>query len=175
MKTEVAILLLAFSLCGCGQKTDPKIAVLEARITALENKSADLQNQLLAIPAPQKYPERVSPAPSQPVTRVMSDAIEIPAAKAQPNVISISGRVTEQNDVWWKWAYVMVVANTNNVPVSFDANIQFLDKDGFVVSEKEEYNLTLRANLTNRISSFDMIDVAPASTIKNIKAVIVPK
>ena len=171
------LVLTTLAVAGCNQtdtrteKLEARITALEARITTLETKSADLQQQIAAAPAP----SRPAPAEQAVVTRTVSSDVGIPMQRPGVRVVSLSGRVTEMNDVWWKWSYLLVVANTNDEAVTFDANIQFLDRDGYVVQEKQEYGLNLQPNCTNRITGYDMINPGPAAQVKSLKGITTVK
>ena len=167
MKYITILTLTAALLCGCSNKQE------DARLTALEKAVKELGDKIDALPAPTKSDEQ----PRATRTRTVSGDLDVPKHRAPlaPKVVSITGRVTEQNNVWWKWAYVLTVANTNDAAIVFDANIQFLDKDGFVVSERMDYDVSVGPMLTNKVAGFDLINVRPASTVKSLKAVTIPK
>lgn len=150
---------------ACGPKADPRIGELESRLGKMEARVVDLEARI-ALDASLK---RVS-APSV-VTRVESP-VTTPAQAAAPSVIAVTGRVTEQNSTWWKWSYILSVANTNDGPLVFDARIQFLDADGFVVDQNDLNGLTLGGHLTNRIAGYALINTGPAAKVKNLKALV---
>ena len=175
MKKNILIITASALLCGCSKPTatpqsDPRLEKIEAKLSALETNIAIIQNQLDSSVIARRPAESVSRAT---VSRVVSGDLDTPPQAPVQNVtvVNISGRVTEQNSTWWKWSYLLVVANTNEAPIHFNATIQFLDKDGFVLDEDNEYDLSLGAKLTNRITGYKLITSLPASQVKNLKVI----
>ena len=50
------------------------------------------------------------------------------------HVVSVQGRITQQNDVYAEYAWKVTVRNDSSEPGDFVGDVHFLDKDGFEVS-----------------------------------------
>ena len=58
-------------------------------------------------------------------------------------IVSIDSRVTEKNDLWWKYAWKLVLRNKVSVSAAFRATIEFQDKDGFIISDDTARDLVV--------------------------------
>ena len=61
---------------------------------------------------------------------------ETAAAESQTEaveIVDISTKVTEQNNVWWKYAWNLTLKNNTDREKSVRAEIKWLDAEGFVV------------------------------------------
>lgn len=104
-----------------------------------------------------------------------------PASSSTPRIdenlkiLDISTKVTESNDVWSKFAWRLTVENDGQAPSSFDATIDFLDKDGFVVDEDESNNLGLQPHQKDTFTGFKLIEAASVSKVAKVSAKIQPQ
>ena len=74
-----------------------------------------------------------------------NQAIQIPQAY-DLQAVSIATKVTEQNDAYQKFAWVLKVKNSADSGRSFTAKIQWLDADGFIVDDDIAYDLIIGAD-----------------------------
>lgn len=91
--------------------------------------------------------------------------------KSRCVVSSVDTKITEQNSVWWKFAWKATIKNNTDNSISTGVLVKFLDKDGFVVDEDREYGVVVPANSEKTISEFALIDVSVAGNVKTVQAV----
>ena len=87
-------------------------------------------------------------------------------------VIDVSTKVTEQNTVWWKYAWVLNLKNNTSQDRSVTAEIKWLDADGFVVDQATEWSLEVPANSEETFNGFSLITANVAPTIQTVEAEI---
>jgi hypothetical protein len=78
-------------------------------------------------------------------------------------IISIDTRVTEANNVWSRFAWKLVMKNTANYPLRFDATIEFQDKDGFIIDTNTAHGLFISPRAQDAFTGYALIkaDGAP--------------
>jgi hypothetical protein len=91
--------------------------------------------------------------------------------KARCVVFSIDSKVTEQNSVWWKYAWKATLKNNSESAISTDVTVKFLDKDGFVIDEDREYNVVVPAGSEKLVSEHALIDASVAANVKSVSAI----
>lgn len=94
-------------------------------------------------------------------------APEVPTSPAF-EIVSVDGRVTEANDSWSRFAWRLTVRNLSERSVSFDATIEFLDADGFVVDDDREYGLGLAAGEERTFTGHTLITAAAARNVEQV-------
>jgi hypothetical protein len=87
-------------------------------------------------------------------------------------IIDISTKVTEQNSVWWKYAWNLTLKNNTNKDKSVRAEIKWVDTDGFVVDSHTEYSLSVPAGEEKTFNDFALVSTPGASDVDGIKAEI---
>ena len=92
--------------------------------------------------------------------------------ESEPVVLNITGRVTESNELWWRWAFAFSIGNPAPYPVTKNAEVRFLDKDGYIVATENEYRLKVSAFSTNRFSGFQLVHLPGASSVKSISVIL---
>lgn len=85
-------------------------------------------------------------------------------------IVSVDGKVTERNDVWWKYAWQLTLHNTTESPVVVDATIEFADKDGFPVDDDREYGLSIEAGETKTFTGYTLVETSVAPNIERVGA-----
>jgi len=110
---------------------------------------------------------------------VVSDTnTEQPAAteqEAQPQqksieIMDVSTKVTEQNSVWWKYAWVLTLKNNTTRDRSVTAELKWVDADGFVVDSATEYSLTIPAGEEKTFNDFALISTPGSADVEGIQA-----
>lgn len=135
-------------------------AALEARLTELESQVAKLATRVAALEAPKAVVPTATPTP-----------LAAPKAAAPDyEILSIDSRVTESNDVWWKYAWILEVANHGTNDILFNAEIQFQDADGFVIDTARAYDLYLPAGETDQFSDYILISMPGAANVAKFNA-----
>jgi hypothetical protein len=67
-------------------------------------------------------------------------------ARAKPlEILDVASRITESNTVWSRFAWKLTVKNLTAATQTFEATIEFQDKDGFIVDSDSERGLALTA------------------------------
>ena len=87
-------------------------------------------------------------------------------------VVSISMRVTERNQIWWRYAWRLTIRNTTRASVSLDATIEFHDSGGFVIDDDTEYGLTIKAGAQETFTGFALINLPGARNVQSVIAKI---
>lgn len=135
-----------------------RIANLEARITQLEQRLAMLESSQLL---------RTLPLPHQ----QMSSFSEITTDNANLFIIvSIDTRIIESNDSWSKIAWKLVLKNLTDTAMAFNAYIEFMDKDGFLVDDTLEPNLLLSARNEQAYTGNTLIDSSLIGSVVTVQA-----
>jgi hypothetical protein len=117
------------------------------------------------------YDQAERPSPD---TRAQELLLNNPPTQAETartyEITSIQTRVTEQNDQWWKYAWVLKVRNDSDYPITLDAEIKWLDADGFVIETDSAYELTVPAVSEETFQDFDLIDMPSAQNVRSVTA-----
>ncbi len=92
------------------------------------------------------------------------------SSQATTTGIVVYYRVTEQNEVYWRFAWRLPLKNNSNSLVQFTAVIKFLDADGFDVAEDRVYNVSLGPGEEREFTGAKLIDVRPAGTVVKARA-----
>lgn len=90
-------------------------------------------------------------------------------------IVDITTRPTEQNSSWWKYAWVLKVKNNGDKTLLFDATIQWLDADGFVVDDDSKYGLMVAAGETRTFQDYQLIDASVARNVASVNAKASPR
>jgi hypothetical protein len=95
------------------------------------------------------------------------------SASAELEVISIDTRVTETNDMWSRFAFVLVVKNPGISPARFSAKVQWVDDGGFLVDDRDTGDLQINAGETATYTGYKLIVAGSAPNVKKVRATIV--
>ena len=102
-----------------------------------------------------------------------SAGVADPATVAKmPRVVDMASRVAESHDEWWRWAYTFYVGNPQPVPLATTVEVQFLDKDGFLVDHETISSVNVPALTTNSFSGSRMVSMPGASTVTKVNAML---
>ena len=74
-------------------------------------------------------------------------------------------KITEQNDVYWRFAWRLPLKNKSDSPVRFSAIIKFLDGDGFDVADDHAYDLSLGPGEEREFTGATLISLPAAATV----------
>jgi hypothetical protein len=85
-------------------------------------------------------------------------------------IISVDMRVTESNDVWWKFAWRLTLENKSESSQSFDAKIEFQDREGFVIADDDEHNLMVSPNSQQTFTGYELITAQVAGNVARVNA-----
>src|SRR5207248_2980571 len=86
-------------------------------------------------------------------------------ASSSANGLEVYYKVTEQNDVYWRFAWRLPLRNSNSASVHFSAVIKFQDAEGFDVAEDHAYDLSLEPGEEREFTGAKLIDARPAPTV----------
>ena len=171
--TAVAVLGFPFPSVSAQVDATP---LPETDLTALETRVAALEQSLSALTTRVAELEKPTPTATRGPER---GASALPTATPRPTrqpaasnfeIISIDSRVTESNNVWWKYAWILEVSNQGDEDILFNAEIQFQDEDGFVIDTAYAFNLVIRAGETKKFSDSILISTPGAASVANIYA-----
>jgi len=85
-------------------------------------------------------------------------------------IIDVEIKVTEKNDVWWKYAWRLRVQNSDISAVSLTAIIEFQDKDGFIIEQDTEYDLNVPAGKERTFTGYALINAKVAKNVAQVDA-----
>ena len=74
-------------------------------------------------------------------------------------------KVTEQNDVYWRFAWRLPLKNKSDSQARFTAIIKFLDADGFEVADDHAYGLSLGPGEEREFTGATLIKLPAAATV----------
>lgn len=100
-----------------------------------------------------------------------SEQAEEPQQQAV-EIIDVSTKVTEQNSVWWKYAWVLTLKNNTDRDRTVTAELKWVDADGFVIDSDTEYSLTIPAGEEKTFNDFALVSTPGASDVDSIQAEI---
>lgn len=117
-----------------------------------------------------------SPAYTPPATQYTpptSSYVPPPATTNEPvTLTNVSYAITEQNEIWWRYAWKFTVNNPGSWPINFNAKIQYLDANGFEVDTGYEYGLSVAANSSQDFAGSDLVLVSVAPRVASVKVYI---
>lgn len=85
-------------------------------------------------------------------------------------IVDVGSRVTESNDVWWKFAWKLTLRNNTDRNRSVTGTIKWMDKDGYVVDSDRFYSLETPANSEKTFEDYTLIDTSAAVNVEGVKA-----
>jgi len=124
------------------------------RIEILERKVAELEQRLSKLESPAK-----PTLPEQP--RLENRLFEI---------VKVDSRITEANDSWSKYAWILVLMSFAERPLKFFATIEFLDRDGFIIDTSSESNILLPGRNNQTYTGYAMIRASVVGNVAKIQA-----
>jgi hypothetical protein len=128
-----------------------RIATLEAKVAQIEQRLAKLgvsQNPL---------------APLLPTANTSRDVNNL------FKIVKIETRIIETNNSWSKFAWKLILKSLAEKPLTFNATIEFLDKDGFVVDNSFAYNLFLPAKDEQTYAGYALVNASIAGLVASIQ------
>jgi hypothetical protein len=143
--------------------------VLEPRVQALETTVAVLRRDHAALAT---QVAQLASTPTPPAAKLLPTPTPRAAATDAPlfAILSVDGRVTESNEVWWKYAYIVALQNTSTQRLLLNATVEFLDADGFVVDDERVYDFLLEPGETRSMTGYALIDAGVAGDVDSINA-----
>lgn len=160
-----------------GQDATPAPSTVESRLAALEAEVA-IQREVVAslLDRIKVLEDKLGDAnpTAVPVRTPEPDEQPIPLAAAEPTfrIVEVDTRVTEMNNVWWKYAWLLTLENQSSDLLVLAAEIQFLDEDGFVVDDDIALDLRLGAGETKTFRDYVLVDASVASSVDAINALV---
>ncbi len=85
-------------------------------------------------------------------------------------VASIDAKITESNSVFVKYAWILTIKNNGKQRLLFNANIEFLDADGFIVDQDFAYRLLIEPYETQKYTGAKLVNTSIAGKITQITA-----
>jgi hypothetical protein len=82
----------------------------------------------------------------------------------------VDTKVTENNDVWAKFAWRLTVSNQGDEDEAFAATLEWQDKDGFVVDSQEQYHLAVTSHGKQTFTGYTLISHPAADKVQRIVA-----
>ncbi len=156
---------------------------IEYRVASLEIEVAELSTQVAqltdlavaptivaeATPTPSRGMGALKP-PKETQATATPRPTHTPVNASLPDyeIASIKTRVTETNDIWWKYAWILEVTNNSSSDFLLDAEVQFQDADGFVIDSARAYNLLPRAGETTSFSDYTLITMPGAQSVDGV-------
>jgi len=188
----IAVLALPFFFVT-GQNLfaqSPTYAELRAKVAALETEVAGLRRDyqiiLGACPVPAPMPASVDSAADrlahviQQAQQVSLDADNRAAWQRQQDelenaafwVNSVDFAATESNKTWVRYGWKITIKNGIPRTQTFDLELQFLDKDDFVVDTKNLYRRTIAAYDQQTITGDNLVSMPGALRVSRVKAIV---
>jgi hypothetical protein len=123
------------------------------------------------------FAETIAASGSASTTPPRANAPKIAPAAGDPlkpsglfEIVDIDSRVTESNETWSKFAWKLTVKNKSSQTLAFDATIEFLDSDGFVIDDDSEFGLVVGAGETKTFTGYDLVTSASATKVRSTNA-----
>lgn len=90
--------------------------------------------------------------------------------KREWEIVEIGSRVTERNDIWWRYAWKLTLRNTGETARRFSATIEFQDSDGFVVDSTQARDLVLSGGEQKSFTGYKLVSVPGARNVERTAA-----
>jgi hypothetical protein len=84
------------------------------------------------------------------------------------DILSLTNKVMESNDTWWRWSYQLKVRNNTDQPIHEFPHLRFLDAEGFIIHE-EICQVKLSARETKTILGTTLVWLPGAARVKTVK------
>jgi hypothetical protein len=147
------------------------LATMRQTEAMLEQKRLAIQYEL-----PQFIRNQSAPATSgqSAGSAAPSIAPSIPDPKAEKDweIVSVKTRVTESNSTWSKYAWQLILRNKSDRSQQFSGQIEFQDKDGFIVDTDTCSGLVVPANSEETFTGYTLIQAAVAGNVAQTVAKI---
>jgi hypothetical protein len=85
-------------------------------------------------------------------------------------IVAVDSRVTESNNVWWRYAWKLTLKNGSAGPQMLQATIEFQDKEGFIIDSDHEYNLVLQPDETRTFTGTKLVTASSAGNVAQTAA-----
>ena len=82
--------------------------------------------------------------------------------------LSLTTKVMESNDVFWRWSYQLKVRNNTDQPIHESRHLLFLETEGFII-EEETCQVKLSARETKTFLGTTLVDLPGAARVKTVK------
>lgn len=164
MRQVVAVLGLLLGGCCDTQ---------EARITELEAKLVDLGVELeVARQELTEAREALTRRDSPPVDRSGPAGAEVAGNLEVPSIqiASATAGVTEQNNVWWRYAYRFDLVNVTDKPrLGQAAKVKYLNQAGLIVDTTDIGDLALAPREQRTLDGDELVDFPGAATVTQVE------
>lgn len=115
--------------------------------------------------AKERYQEAIELKPDfEKAKRRISDC-ENEMSKPVIDILDISTKVTEKNNVWWRFAWKLTLKNNQDKNASVDATIKFFDKENFIIDTDDEYGIYIGSWSVKTITGNTLVRVPGASNV----------
>ena len=85
-------------------------------------------------------------------------------------VLNVTAKPTEQNDIWWRYGYRLTVRNNGMDNDRQYFEIQFLDAEGYVIDTKPEVSV-IKPGATEIITGEALVNLPGAARVAKLKAI----
>ena len=113
-----------------------------------------------------------TPASAPPITTTRIIIITPTPVLSSCEISEVSMKILETNNSWWQYSWILKVKNVGNIGVAIDAQIKFLDAEGFLIDYDNEYGLYISSNTEESFTGFVLIDTSVASRVASVTAEI---
>lgn len=161
-KIHIASMLLLTIVSSIFVMPQQKTDELQSRVDALETTVSLLSERVSKL----EVSSVVTPQPSSEQNpKSGSDIAEI-----DYEVVSIDAKITESNNIYDKHSWILTVKNNGRQRLLFNATIDFLDKDGFIVDQDFGLQLLLEPYETKDFIGTKLVNAAISGNIVKISA-----
>ncbi len=87
-------------------------------------------------------------------------------------VLNASAKPSEQNRSWWRFGWIVTIANHSSETRELELQIQFMDSDGFVVDDDTATGLSIPPLESKTFRDSTRVDASVARRIKSVNPVI---
>jgi hypothetical protein len=78
-------------------------------------------------------------------------------------------RCIEKNSSWWRFSWLFEAKNNIPLPLCFDAVLQFVDADGFIVDEDLSYHLSIEPQEQKTFRGYKLINAGTAEAVMELR------
>jgi hypothetical protein len=92
----------------------------------------------------------------------------VPSTRPDLEILSLSTKLTEANNVWWEWSYQVKARNNTSQPIHEFPRLLFLDAEGFIIEDKR-CEMKLSAGETKMFLDTALVELPGAARVKTVK------
>ena len=135
------------------------------RIATLERKVTELEQRIEKIESRKDHISESSPLIISPTEKPKTDK-----ENKLFEIVKVDTRIIEANESWSKVSWKLILKSFADVPLGFGTEIEFVDKDGFVIDSTFQSEVLLSNQNEQTFTGYYLIDASLIGSVASIQA-----